>query len=54
MRRNFSHQDLAFQQNMRSFIAENYPADLRGKQGEDNALSKEDFLSWHKVLTKKS
>jgi alkylation response protein AidB-like acyl-CoA dehydrogenase len=49
----FSPEDLAFQQEVRTFIAENYPAELRGKQDEGEELSKEDFLSWHKVLYKK-
>ena len=49
----FSAEDLAFQAEVRAFIAENYPAELRGKQDEGDELSKEDFLSWHKVLAKK-
>ena len=49
----FSPEDLAFQQEVRSFIAENYPASLRGKQDEGDELAKEDFLVWHKVLAKK-
>lgn len=49
----FSPEDLAFQQEVRTFIAENYPQHLRGKQDEGEELSKEDFLSWHKVLAKK-
>ena len=49
----FSPEDLAFQQEVRSFIAENYPADLRGKQDEGDELAKEDFLAWHKVLYNK-
>jgi alkylation response protein AidB-like acyl-CoA dehydrogenase len=49
----FSPEDLAFQQEVRQFIAENYPADLRGKQDEGEELAKEDFLAWHKVLYKK-
>ena len=53
MHLDFSPEDLAFQQEVRTFIAENYPADLRGKQDEGDELSKEDFLSWHKVLAKK-
>jgi alkylation response protein AidB-like acyl-CoA dehydrogenase len=35
---------------VRTFIEENYPAHLRGKQDEGEELSKEDFLAWHKVL----
>ena len=53
MHLDFSPEDLAFQQEVRAFIAENYPAELRGKQDEGDELSKEDFLAWHKVLAKK-
>ena len=53
MHLDFSPEDLAFQQEVRAFIAESYPAELRGKQDEGDELSKEDFLSWHKVLAKK-
>jgi alkylation response protein AidB-like acyl-CoA dehydrogenase len=49
----FSPEELAFQQEVRVFIDENYPAHLRGKQDEGEELSKEDFLAWHKVLHKK-
>lgn len=50
---NFTPEDIAFRDEVRTFIAENYPAHLRGKQDEGEELSKEDFLSWHKVLAKK-
>jgi alkylation response protein AidB-like acyl-CoA dehydrogenase len=53
MNLDFSPEELAFQQEARSFIAENYPATLRGKQDEGDDLTKEDFLSWHRVLAKK-
>ena len=49
----FSPEDLAFQQEARQFIAENYPDHLRGKQDEGEELDKEDYLSWHRVLAKK-
>ncbi len=49
----FSPEELAFQSEVRSFIAENYPTELRGKQDEGDELSKEDFLSWHRILAKK-
>jgi alkylation response protein AidB-like acyl-CoA dehydrogenase len=49
----FSPENLEFQREVRAFIAENYPAELRGKQDEGDELSKEDFLSWHRVLAKK-
>jgi alkylation response protein AidB-like acyl-CoA dehydrogenase len=49
----FTAEDLAFRDEVRAFIAENYPAELRGKQDEGDELSKEDFLSWHRILYKK-
>ena len=53
MNLDFSAEDIAFRDEVRAFIAENYPSTLRGKQDEGDELSKEDFLSWHKVLAKK-
>ena len=49
----FSPEEIAFRDEVRIFIAENYPAQLRGKQDEGDELTKEDFLSWHRVLHKK-
>jgi alkylation response protein AidB-like acyl-CoA dehydrogenase len=49
----FSPEEIAFQQEVRNFIAQNYPEQLRGKQDEGEDLSKEDFLSWHRVLAGK-
>ncbi len=49
----FSAEDLAFRDEVRAFIAERYPAALRGKQDEGEELSKEDFLSWHRILAEK-
>ncbi len=49
----FSAQDLGFQQEVRTFIKENYPESLRAVQAEGEEMSKEDFLVWHKILAKK-
>ena len=49
----FSPEDLAFRDEVRTFIEQNYPESLRGKQDEGDELSKEDYLAWHKVLAKK-
>ena len=49
----FSADDLAFREEARAFIANNYPAHLRGKQDEGEELGKEDFLAWHRILAKK-
>src|SRR5215217_8898360 len=46
----FSAEDNAFRDEVRAFIAENYPEQLRGKQDEGDDLTKDDYLSWHKVL----
>jgi alkylation response protein AidB-like acyl-CoA dehydrogenase len=49
----FSPRDVAFRAEARAFIAENYPQVLRDKQIDDEVLTKEDRLSWHKILAKK-
>lgn len=49
----FTPEEIAFQSEVRSFVAENYPASLRGRRKIERELSKEEHLSWHKVLTKK-
>jgi hypothetical protein len=53
MQLEFSPAEIAFQQEVRAFIAENYPENLRSVQDEGHDLSKEDFLSWHRILAKK-
>jgi alkylation response protein AidB-like acyl-CoA dehydrogenase len=49
----FSPEEIAFQTEVRTFIAENYPDNLRAVQDEGHDLTKEDFLSWHRILAKK-
>jgi alkylation response protein AidB-like acyl-CoA dehydrogenase len=49
----FSPEEIAFREEVRAFIAENYPEQLRGKQDEGDELGKEDMLSWHRVLARK-
>ena len=53
MQLEFSPEEIAFQQEVRTFIAENYPENLRSVQDEGQDLSNEDFLSWHRILAKK-
>ena len=53
MQLEFSPAEIAFQKEVRTFIAENYPENLRSVQDEGHELSKEDFLSWHRILAKK-
>jgi len=49
----FSAEDNAFRDEARAFIAANYPAALREKQTRGETLSKEDYLSWHRILANK-
>ncbi|MGH6991924.1 MAG: acyl-CoA dehydrogenase family protein, partial [Caulobacteraceae bacterium] len=49
----FSPEDLAFREEARAFLAENYPKALREKQGGEAALTREDYFSWHRILAKK-
>ena len=49
----FSPEDIAFREEARRFIAENYPPELRSRQSDSEELAKEDFLSWHRVLAAK-
>ncbi len=49
----FSPEDNAFREEARAFIAENYPKELREHQKSEDALTREDYLSWHRILAKK-
>jgi alkylation response protein AidB-like acyl-CoA dehydrogenase len=49
----FSPQDVAFRDEARAFIAENYPAAIREKQRDEESLTKEDYFSWHRILAAK-
>ncbi len=48
----FSPDEIAFREEVRTFIEENYPKDLAGK-GTREDLSREEFLAWHKILHRK-
>ncbi|MGC6471957.1 MAG: acyl-CoA dehydrogenase family protein [Parvibaculales bacterium] len=47
----FTDEQVAFRQEVRTFLEESYPQELREKR--IGALTKEDFLSWHKILAAK-
>jgi alkylation response protein AidB-like acyl-CoA dehydrogenase len=53
MNLDYSAEDRAFRDEVRAFIADNYPADLRRKQDAGEELSKDEQLAWHKVLARK-
>ena len=48
----FKPEDLAFRNEVRSFIEQNYPDHLKGIESRDQ-VRKEDFLLWQKILFKK-
>ncbi len=47
-----SAEDEAFRQEIRTFIAENYPAEMR-VANPDTDLTKEQMLLWHRILHRK-
>ena len=49
----FSPEDRAFRDEARAFLKESYPASLRAKQQNEESLTKEDYLSWHRILAEK-
>ncbi len=48
----FSPEEIAFRKEVRAFIEENYPDELKGF-GSREDLTRDQFLAWHKVLGKK-
>ena len=46
----YSTEETAFRNDVRSWLAQNLPADIRAKVVGYQALSKDDFLRWHKIL----
>ena len=49
----FSSEDLAFRDEVRAFIAEAYPAQLKDRLIGEDAFTKEDYLAWHRTLADK-
>ena len=52
MNLDFSPEEIAFRNEVREFIRENYPKELEGI-GSREDLTREEVLAWHKVLGKK-
>lgn len=53
MNLDFSDDDLAFREEVRRFLAEDYPADIKEKQDRGISLEKEDIVRWQKLLNDK-
>ncbi|MEO0549283.1 MAG: acyl-CoA dehydrogenase family protein [Pseudomonadota bacterium] len=52
MNLDFSPEEIAFRDEVRTFIEENYPNDMRPKPGQGD-LTRDQYLAWHKVLGEK-
>ncbi|HVL55279.1 MAG TPA: acyl-CoA dehydrogenase family protein [Burkholderiaceae bacterium] len=50
---NYSPEELAFRDEVRSWLAQNLPDDLRRKVAEGDHLSRDDLVRWHKILAGK-
>jgi hypothetical protein len=53
MQLEFTAEERAFRSEVREFIATHYPAEVRAKQEQGLELTKEDFLSWHRILARR-
>jgi alkylation response protein AidB-like acyl-CoA dehydrogenase len=49
---NYSQEELAFRDEVRSWLEKNLPEELRNKVANYEHLSKDDLLRWHKILAK--
>ena len=49
---NYTSEDLAFRDQVCSYLADNLPEDLKHKVLNHKRLSKDDFVRWHKTLAK--
>ena len=50
---NYSPEELAFRDEVRAWLAQNLPAELRDKVARYEELSRDDLLRWHRILAKK-
>ena len=53
MNLDFAPEDHAFRTEVRAWIDDNFPAEIRRKQASGEALTKDDILSWHRILNTK-
>ncbi len=50
MQLEFSAEEESFRLEVRSFIANNYPADIRARAEAGTALTKQDYVTWQQIL----
>ena len=49
---NYSREEIAFRDQVRGWLKDNLPADLRDKIANYEELNREDLIRWHKILAK--
>jgi alkylation response protein AidB-like acyl-CoA dehydrogenase len=49
----YTEKEQAFRAEVRRFVDENLPADIRRKVLEHKKMGREDFLRWHRILHKR-
>ncbi|MFZ6674155.1 acyl-CoA dehydrogenase family protein [Undibacterium sp. Xuan67W] len=49
---NYTAEDLAFRDEVRAYLEDNLPADLKQKVLNHKRMAREDFVHWHKILAK--
>ena len=47
---NFSEEDISFQSEVRDFLSNDYPDDIKDKQDKRNPLNKDEIIRWQKIL----
>ena len=53
MNADFTAEELAFQEEVREFLQNEFPADLKAKVDASVRLDKDDMVRWQKILFKK-
>ena len=54
MNADFTAEELAFQEEVREFLQDEFPADLKAKVDASVRLDKDDMVRWQKILFKKA
>ncbi len=52
MQLEFTPAELAFRDEVRAFIAANYPVEVRARQDQGLAIRKQDYLDWHRIVAR--
>ena len=50
---NFSKEDLAFRDEVRAFLDNEYPKHIKEKMHNGDELTREEVVEWHKCVAKK-